>query len=112
MYEYAGKLERVIDGDTIDAFIDLGFNVWIKKRIRLHGIDAPEVRTRDLNEKKRGMAAKNRLIEVLSLVNGNFILKSHGIGKYGRCLGEIYTNNNSNSINKQLIIEEHAEIYK
>ena len=52
MYEYNAKLIRVIDGDTVDASIDLGFDVWVKKRIRLHGIDAPESRTRDLEEKK------------------------------------------------------------
>ncbi len=100
-----------MDGDTIDALIDLGFDIWIKKRVRLYGINAPESRTRDLDEKKRGIAAKNRLIQIFDEVDGKFVLKSRGIGKYGRCLGEIYVNNNSISVNKQLIIEEHAEIY-
>lgn len=111
MYEYSAKLDRVVDGDTVDAFIDLGFDIWVKKRIRLYGIDAPESRTRDLEEKKRGIAAKNRLIELFNEADGHFVLKSHGIGKYGRCLGEIYINNISTSVNKQLIIEQHAEIY-
>ena len=100
-----------MDGDTVDALIDLGFDIWVKKRIRLYGIDAPESRTRDLEEKKRGIAAKNRLIELFNEADGYFVLKSHGIGKYGRCLGEIYINNISTSVNKQLIIEQHAEIY-
>ena len=65
MYKYNAKLIRVIDGDTVDALIDLGFNVWVKKRIRLYGINAPETRTKDLEEKKAGNAAESRLIELL-----------------------------------------------
>ena len=61
MYAYNIELIRVIDGDTIDAYIDLGFSVKVKKRIRLAGINTPESRTRDLEEKKRGLAAKDRL---------------------------------------------------
>ena len=64
MYIYKAKLDRVVDGDTIDANINLGFDITIHKRIRLTGIDTPESRTRDLEEKKRGLAAKNRLIEL------------------------------------------------
>jgi len=59
MYEYKAKLDRVIDGDTIDCHIDLGFNVTLKERVRLKGIDTPETRTRDLEEKKRGLRPKN-----------------------------------------------------
>ena len=65
MYTYKAKLVRVIDGDTIDAEIDLGFNVLIRQRIRLYGIDTPEARTRDLVEKEKGLAAKQRLTEIL-----------------------------------------------
>ena len=61
MYEYKAKLLRVIDGDTIDCVIDLGFNVRLKERIRFKGIDTPETRTRDLEEKKLGIAAKERV---------------------------------------------------
>ena len=61
MYQYIAKLIRVIDGDTVDALVDLGFDVWVKKRIRLYGINTPETRTRDLEEKKAGIAAKERL---------------------------------------------------
>ena len=61
MYQYKVKLDRIIDGDTIDCYIDLGFNIQTKKRIRFAGINTPESRTRDLEEKKRGLAAKARL---------------------------------------------------
>jgi micrococcal nuclease len=86
-YEYDAKLIRVIDGDTVDAMIDLGFDVWVKKRIRLYGINAPETRTKNLEEKEQGFVTKDRLQELLDTVNGNFILVSQGVGKYGRCLG-------------------------
>ena len=65
MYTYNIEVLRVIDGDTIDASIDLGFDVKIKKRIRFMGINTPESRTRDLEEKKRGLAAKQRVAELL-----------------------------------------------
>ena len=81
MYIYKAKLDRVVDGDTIDANINLGFDITIHKRIRLTGIDTPESRTRDLEEKKRGLAAKNRLIELLG--SGEFILESREVGKFG-----------------------------
>ena len=57
-YIYRGKLDRVVDGDTIDALIDVGFDIWVKKRIRYKGLDAWESRTRNLEEKKKGLAAK------------------------------------------------------
>ena len=89
MYKYKAKLIKVIDGDTIDAMIDLGFSMWVKKRIRLAGIDTPEIRTRDQEEKKRGFLAKARLTKVLESNGNEFLLISHGVGKYGRCLGEL-----------------------
>ena len=110
MYEYRAKLIRVIDGDTVDAKIDLGFDVWVKKRIRLHGIDTPETRTKDLEEKKAGFAAMERVKSLMEECGGEFILKSHGIGKYGRCIGTLYINDNN--INELLLSEGHAEKYK
>ena len=107
MYKYNAKLDRVVDGDTVDALVDLGFDTWKKVRIRMMGMNAPESRTRDLEEKKLGLAAKARLIELLS--GGNFILQSHGVGKYGRCLGTLLVGDND--INKQLINEGHATEY-
>ena len=65
MYTYKAKLDRVVDGDTVDAYIDLGFDISVHKRIRLAGIDSPESRTRDLEEKARGLASKDRLIDLL-----------------------------------------------
>ena len=117
-YIYRGKLERVVDGDTIDALIDVGFDIWIKKRIRYSGIDTWESRTRDLEEKAKGLEAKARNKELLMEVSskpGYFRLKSFGVGKYGRVLGEIYiqdSNKNTVCINNQLINEGHAYIYE
>ena len=70
MYTYNIEVSKVIDGDTIDAVIDLGFDVTIKKRIRFMGINTPECRTRDKEEKKRGLAAKQRVAELLDIYAG------------------------------------------
>jgi len=116
-YIYRAKLERVVDGDTIDALIDVGFDIWIKKRIRYSGIDTWESRTRDLEEKKRGLAAKARnkqLLEEVSAKSGYFRLKSHGVGKYGRVLGEIFVEDVDGkqcNVNETPIGEGHAYTY-
>ena len=86
--EYEAELIKVLDGDTIDCYIDLGFNIKIKKRIRYMGIDTWESRTRDLEEKKKGLAAKARNKELLEA--GKFKLISFGTGKFGRVLGEVF----------------------
>ena len=109
MYKYNAKVSRVVDGDTVDALVDLGFDTWKQVRIRMMGINAPESRTRDLEEKKRGLAAKDRLIELLSKNDNKFILQSHGVGKYGRCLGELFVG--ETNVNKTLIAEGHAIEY-
>ena len=109
-YIYRGKLERVVDGDTIDALIDVGFDIWIKKRIRYSGIDTWESRTRDKEEKKRGLAAKARLKELIKENKNQFILISHGLGKFGRVLGEILLDDDRN-VNDILIEEGHAYEY-
>ena len=89
MHEYNCTIRRVVDGDTVDVDIDLGFGMWIhNERVRLYGIDTPESRTRDLDEKKKGLAAKARNKELLEA--GSFKLKSFGTGKFGRVLGEIF----------------------
>ena len=117
-YIYRGKLERVVDGDTIDALIDVGFDIWIKKRIRYSGIDTWESRTRNLEEKAKGLEAKARNKELLmeiSSKSGYFRLKSYGVGKYGRVLGEIFIEDKDGkqyNINKTLISEGHAYIYE
>ena len=92
MYQYKAKLIRVVDGDTVDAMIDCGFNTFKKERIRLYGIDAPESRTRDKAEKKRGLAAKARLKELIKEGKNKFIVETSidKKGKYGRLLGRLF----------------------
>ena len=90
MYNYNAKCIRVVDGDTIDAEIDLGFDVKIKKRIRLAGINAPESRTRNKVEKKLGLAAKERLKEMMEGAANCFELESKELGKFGRVIGKLH----------------------
>jgi|TARA_Y100000114_G_C11592920_1_gene246609 micrococcal nuclease len=109
MFIYNATCIRVVDGDTIDATIDLGFDVWKKIRIRFIGINTPESRTRDLEEKARGLAAKEFVREMLEKHENKFIFHSHGVGKFGRALGEIYLG--EANLNKMLIEEGHAVEY-
>ena len=111
MYEYKAKLLRVIDGDTIDCVIDLGFNVRLKERVRLKGIDTPEVRTKDLDEKAKGLAAKNRVIEIFRGAGEFTIVTEIHKGKYGRILGTIMLPDRKVSLNQMLLDEGHAEVY-
>ena len=90
MYNYNATCTRVVDGDTVDALIDLGFGVHVKKRIRLAGINAPESRTRDKQEKILGLAAKDRLIAMMEGADNKFELESQELGKYGRLLGKLH----------------------
>ena len=117
-YIYRGKLDRVVDGDTIDAMIDVGFNIWLKKRVRFKGIDTWESRTRNLEEKAKGLEAKARLIALLNEVSakpGYFRIRSYGVGKYGRLLGELFImdkDDNQININNKLVEEGHAYVYE
>ena len=109
---YSCKLVRVVDGDTCDAMIDLGFNVWVKNRIRFMGVDAWESRTRNLEEKEKGLAAKAYVKDILENSDeGKFLLKSHGVGKYGRVLGELFVKGNDTSVNELLKENGHASEY-
>ena len=113
MYTYKAKLMRVVDGDTVDAEIDLGFGVFMKQRIRLYGINTPESRTRDLEEKERGLAAKARLTELLGK---EFVVETilNKRGKFGRILGTLHVNKDDGStqnINQTLVEEGHAVEY-
>ena len=117
MYTYKISPLKVVDGDTIDADIDLGFDIKVKKRIRFMGINAPESRTKDLEEKAKGLAAKDRVKQLLDGCK-NITLKSHGVGKFGRCLGEIFLDMvdgsekiTLESLNELLIKEGHAKEY-
>ena len=111
MYEYKCKLVRVVDGDTVDIDIDLGFGVWLRKqRIRMYGIDTPESRTSDDVEKIYGLAAKEFLVKWTN--SGDLSLKTFkdGKGKYGRILGELWYGGEHN-INQLLIDNHHAVKY-
>ena len=115
MYEYRCNVVKIIDGDTVDVDIDLGFGVWMRKqRIRMYGIDTPESRTRDLEEKKYGLAAKDFLTGMLD-DEGGIVLRTHkdGKGKFGRILGELWrtTNYADQSINEYMIEKHHAVRY-
>ena len=121
MYEYRCKVTRVVDGDTVDVDIELGFGVWLhKERVRIYGIDTPESRTRDLEEKKYGLAAKEFVKTFVKgnnglapLLRGNNITlrteKYDAKGKFGRILGDIIVDNVSMS--DTMIKEHHAVPY-
>ena len=112
-HNYSAKLIRVVDGDTCDALIDLGFNTWVKKRIRFKGVDTWECRTRDLDEKKKGLAAKAFTKDLLeNSDDGKFAIRSHGVGKYGRVLGELFVKGETKSVNDLLLENGHAYEYE
>ena len=111
MYEYKCEIIRVVDGDTVDVNIDLGFNTWLwKERIRLKGIDTPESRTRDPEEKKAGLYAKG-VVEGFLPVGSTQVLKTtkDKSGKFGRILGELWTFDTN--INEKMIERHHAVRY-
>jgi micrococcal nuclease len=109
MYEYAIKeVLKVVDGDTIDVLIDLGFDLTKKERIRLAGIDTPESRTRNLEEKKMGLEAKEYLQNKLDNCK-NLRVKTEKDGKYGRMLGWIH--GNDENINNIMVTEGYAWEY-
>ena len=113
MYEYKVKITRVVDGDTVDAEVDLGFDTFIKDRIRLMGLDTPESRTRNKKEKALGLAAKAYLKELLKKNKGDIILRTskEGKGKFGRILGTLLIYDGMTSVNQMLIDEGHARDY-
>ena len=116
-YIYRAKLDRVVDGDTVDALIDVGFDIWFKKRIRFKGLDTWESRTRNLEEKALGLKAKARtkeLLEKVSSKSGYFRIKSYGLGKYGRVLADVFIIDKDGkqwNVNETLISEGHAYVY-
>ncbi len=104
-FEYNAQLIKVLDGDTIDCYIDLGFDLKIKKRVRYMGIDTWESRTRDLEEKKKGLAAKARNKELLEA--GVFKIISFGTGKFGRVLGEVFVS--PDAVGENAVIDESVD---
>ena len=111
-YGYSCKLVRVVDGDTCDALIDLGFDTFVKKRIRFYGVDTWESRTRNKEEKVKGLAAKAYVKDLLeNSDDGKFSIISHGVGKYGRVLGELFVKGQEKSVNELLKENGHAYEY-
>ena len=111
------SIDKVLDGDTIDVTIDLGFDLYKKERVRVAGVDTPEKRTRDLEEKELGIHATNWLKEKLDgAISGDddLIIRTElvgGVGKYGRLLGWLYIGDAELSLNEQMITEGYAWAY-
>ena len=112
------SIDRVLDGDTIDVTIDLGFDLYKKERVRVAGVDTPEKRTRNLEEKELGIHATNWLKEKLDgAISGDddLVIRTElvgGVGKYGRLLGWLYIGGDSaSSLNEQMIEEGYAWAY-
>ena len=109
MYTYEVKeIVKIIDGDTVDAIIDLGFKVSIKVRIRFLGINTPETRTRDLAEKKLGLIAKEKVKQMMYAAK-KIKVESKGLGKYGRVLGILHLDDAEESLNDFLLNNGYAE---
>ena len=105
-HKYKAKVRRVVDGDTLDLDIDLGFHITLSERVRLLGIDTPETRTRDLVEKNNGLKSK-RFVE--EFATGSVFIEVHGFGKFGRPLVDLYKG--SVCLNDQLVLHGLAAPY-
>ena len=110
-------MDKVLDGDTIDVTIDLGFDLYKKERVRVAGVDTPEKRTRNLEEKALGIDATNWLKKELEDVlagDDELIVRTElhgGVGKYGRLLGWLYVGDETVSLNEQMITQGYAHAY-
>ena len=111
------SIDKVLDGDTIDVTIDLGFDLYKKERVRIAGVDTPEKRTRNLEEKELGIDATNWLKKELEDVlagDDELIVRTElhgGVGKYGRLLGWLYVGDEELSLNEQMITQGYAHAY-
>ena len=111
------EINKVLDGDTIDVTIDLGFDLYKKERVRIAGVDTPEKRTRDLEEKELGIDATNWLKEKLDGAiagDDDLVIRTElvgGVGKYGRLLGWLYIGDDELSLNEAMIEEGYAWAY-
>jgi len=111
------EINKVLDGDTIDVTIDLGFDLYKKERVRIAGVDTPEKRTRNLEEKALGIDATNWLkdkLEVAVAGDDDLVIRTEldgGVGKYGRLLGWLYIGDSNLSLNEQMITEGYAWSY-
>jgi micrococcal nuclease len=113
LFHYQAKVDRVIDGDTIDVILDLGFDIYYKARVRFYGINTPESRTRDLVEKEAGLAAKQYVVDWISSRDDSVIVQTtiDDKGKYGRVLGTILDKEGGESLNAKLVSDGHAVEY-
>ena len=109
LHQYKAKCLRVIDGDTCDCLIDIGFKIFIKERIRFYGINTPESRTRDKAEKKRGLEVKEFVR--IAIEGTDILLETHKQGKFGRYLGTIYYGEENFNLNKELVDKGMAVSY-
>jgi len=107
MYQYKAKVLRVLDGDTCDVIIDLGFDVSISQRLRFFGIDCPESRTRNPIEKKKGLLAKEYTTNAIA--GKEVIVETNEKGKFGRYLATIFYD--GNNLNKELVDKKLATVY-
>lgn len=113
-YTYKAIVTRVVDGDTVDVDIDLGFGIWYRNtRIRLMGVDTPEYRTRDLTEKKFGILAKE-VVEGYCPVGAEILVQTEldGTGKFGRVLGTLIVSDGTVNLNQYLIDNHYAVAYE
>ena len=111
MYEYACTVDRVVDGDTVDVVLDLGFDILYRSRVRLYGIDTPESRTRDLDGKARGKLAKKHLQDAIE-AGGRVVIQTKlkdSKGKFGRVLGDVVVD--GKNINQLMIVDHMAVAY-
>lgn len=108
MYEYKALVTRVVDGDTIDAEIDLGFGMYSRQRLRLYGINTPETRTRDLEEKEAGLEAKKVVTD--TILGKRVTIRTEKAGKFGRYLVEVILENGTN-LNNYLVENGYAVEY-
>lgn len=110
MYEYEAKVTRVVDGDTVDCSIDLGFDIHINQRVRLLGIDAPETRTKDLEEKKQGLLVKLWLTDKVAGKKITIKTEYDNRGKFGRVLGTLIYE--GVDINRYMLSEGMVTVYE
>lgn len=112
MYTYNAKLLRVVDADTLDVSIDLGFDIWIRERVRLQGVDAPEKRTKDLKEKRRGLDAEAFVLNLFNKYGTDFILVTeYDRDKYDRTIGNVLFEDGK-TLSSLLLESGHAVPYK
>jgi|TARA_R110000824_G_scaffold124996_5_gene283861 micrococcal nuclease len=112
LFHYKASVNRVVDGDTIDVTLDLGFDIQLKGRVRFAGVNAPESRTKDAVEKQAGLAAKRYVEDWISALESNVIIETSldATGKYGRILGRIL-NDDGDCLNDEMVSIGHATPY-